>query len=76
MIMEVAMEMLHDQDLPMHIWEEAAKTTVYVQTRTPHRVLEKNKPEEVLFDKKPKVSHIKIFGYPVYIHIPKDKRTN
>ena len=30
MIMEAAREMLHDQDLPMHIWEEAARTTVYV----------------------------------------------
>ena len=25
--------------------------------------------------KKPEVSHLKIFGCPVYIHIPKEKRT-
>ena len=25
--------------------------------------------------KKPEVSHLKIFGFPVYIHIPKEKRT-
>jgi hypothetical protein len=24
--------------------------------------------------KKPEVSHLKIFGYPVFVHIPKDKR--
>jgi hypothetical protein len=24
--------------------------------------------------KKPEVSHLKIFGYPVFIHIPKEKR--
>jgi hypothetical protein len=24
--------------------------------------------------KKPKVSHLKIFGYPVFVHIPKEKR--
>ena len=29
-IMGATREMLHDQDLPMHIWEEAARTTVYV----------------------------------------------
>ena len=29
-IMEVAKSMLHDQDLPMHFWEEAARTVVYV----------------------------------------------
>ena len=30
MIMEAAREMLHDQDLPMHLWAEAIRTTVYV----------------------------------------------
>ena len=29
-IMEAARAMLHDQDLPMHIWVEAAKIAVYV----------------------------------------------
>ena len=59
----------------MHIWAEAARTAVYVQNRTPHRVLKKKTPEEVFFGKKPKVSHLRIFSYPVYIHIPKEKRT-
>jgi transposase InsO family protein len=29
-IMEAVKTMIHDQDLPMHLWVEAAKTTVYV----------------------------------------------
>ena len=29
-IMEAARAMLHDQDLPMHLWAEAARTTMYV----------------------------------------------
>ena len=29
-IMEPVRVMIHDQDLPMHLWEEAPKTTVYV----------------------------------------------
>ena len=29
-IMEDARAMLHDQDIPMHIWVEAARTAVYV----------------------------------------------
>ena len=64
--MEAVREMLHDQDLPMHLWAEAARKMVYVQNRTPHKVLENKTPEEV--------SHLKIFGFPVYIHIPKEKR--
>ena len=74
MIMEAARAMLHDQDLPMHLWEEAARTTVYVQNSTPHRVLENKTPEEVFFGKKLEVSHLRIFGCLVYIYIPKLKR--
>ena len=74
-IMEAARAMINDQYLPMHLWAEATRTMVYVQNRTPHRVLENKTPEEVFSDKKPKVSHLKIFGCPVYIHIPKEKRT-
>ena len=73
--MEFAREILHDQDLPMHIWAEASKTTVYVHNCTPHRVLENKTLEDVFFGKKIEVSHLRIFGYPVYIHIPKEKRT-
>ena len=46
--MEDAKAMLHDQDLPMHLWIEAARTTMYVQNRTPHRVLENKKYPESL----------------------------
>ena len=30
-IMEAVKAMIHDQDLPMHLWAEAAGTAVYVQ---------------------------------------------
>ena len=49
---------------------------VYVQNHTPHRVLENKTPEEVFFGKKLEVSHLRIFSCPLYIHIPKEKRTN
>ena len=68
--MEAARAMLHDQDLPMHLWAEAARTTVYVQNHTPHRVLENKTLEEVFSDEKLEVSHLRIFGCPVYIDIP------
>ena len=74
-IMEATRAMLHDQHLPMHLWAEAARTTLYVQNRTPHRVFENKNPKEVFSSKKPEFSHLRIFSYPVYIHIPKEKRT-
>ena len=73
--MEAARAMLHDQDLPMHLWAEASRTSMYVQNHTPHRVLKNKTPEEVFSGKKLEVSHLRIFGCPVYIHITKEKRT-
>ena len=67
--------MLHDQDIPMHLWEEAARIAVYVQNRTPHSVLENKTPKEIFLSKKIEVIHLKIFGCLVYIHILKEKRT-
>jgi hypothetical protein len=74
MIMEAVKTMIHDQDLPMCLWAEAAMTVVYVQNRLSHSALGFNTPEEMFTRKKPEVSHLKIFGCPVFIHIPKVKR--
>ena len=74
-IMEATKVMFHDQDLPMHLWTEATRTTMYVQNKTHHRVLDNKTPEEAFSEEKPKVSHFRIFGCPVYIHVPKEKRT-
>jgi len=68
--------MLHDQDLLMHMWAKATITVVYVHNKMPHRALGKTTPEEMLTGKKPKVSHLRIFGCHVYIYVPKDKRAN
>jgi transposase InsO family protein len=38
-IMEAVKTMIHDQDLPMYLWAEVAKTTVYVQNRLSHSAL-------------------------------------
>ena len=73
--MEAVKVVIHDQDLLMHLWAEAARTTVYVQNKSPHRVLGNKTPEEMFSGEKPKVSHLKIFGCPVYIHVPKEKRS-
>ena len=74
-IMEVARAMLHDQYLPIHIWVEVARISLYVLNRTSYRVLKNKMLEEVFFSKKPEVNHFRIYGCLVYIHIPKEKRT-
>ena len=67
--------MLHDQDISMHLWVEAARKMVYVQNHTPHRVLDNKTLKEDFSGEKPEFSHIRIFSYSVYIHIQKEKRT-
>ena len=64
-IMEAVKAMLHDQDLPMYLWEEAARAAVYVQNKMPHQVVGNKTPEELFTGKKPEVSHLRTFGCPV-----------
>ena len=74
-IMEAIKAMIHGQDLPMYLWEKATRTIVYVHNRISYNALGNKTLEEMFTGEKPKVSHLKIFGCPVYIHIPKEKRS-
>jgi IS30 family transposase len=66
--------MLHYQGLRMHLWAEACNIVVYVQNHCPHRVLGMSTPEQYFTGKKPDVSHFKIFGSSIYVHVTKDSR--
>ena len=67
--------MIHDQDIPMHLWDQASRTNVYVHNRLSHSALVFKTPEEMYIGNKIEVIHLKIFGFLVYVHIPKEKRT-
>ena len=73
--MEVVKTMIHDQDLPIHLWDEEPRTTVYVCNRLAHSSLGFKTLEEMFTSKNLKVSRLNIFGFLVYVHIPKEKRT-
>jgi hypothetical protein len=64
---------MNDQNLSMFLWGEATMATIYVQNRSPHCILKNTTPEEAFFGKKPSLEHLRIFGYPIYIHVPKEK---
>jgi hypothetical protein len=61
-IVGAAKAMIHDQDLPMFLWAEACNTTVYVQNKSPHKVLEDKTPEEAFFGVKRRLA---IFAFSV-----------
>jgi hypothetical protein len=64
---------MNDQGLSMYLWGEAAMTTIYVQNISTHHMLKDMTLEEAFSGNKPNVENLRIFGCPVYIHIPKDK---
>ena len=73
--MEVVNTMIHDQDLPTHLWDEETRTIVYVHNRLSHSSLGFKTLEEMYIENNPEVSHLKIFGCPIYVLIPKENRT-
>jgi transposase InsO family protein len=74
-IMEALKTMIHDQDMSMHLWAKVARTTVYVQNKLSHSALGFKTLKEMFSRKKPEVSHLKIIGCLVFVHVSKEKRT-
>jgi hypothetical protein len=74
-IIEQTKAMIHDQSLPMTLWVEACMTTTYVQNHIPHQILKNITPEVAFTKVKPEIGHFGIFGCPVYLHVPKEKRS-
>jgi hypothetical protein len=73
-ICEATKVMMLNQDLPNSLWEEATSTVVYIQNRCPHVILKDKTPKEVFSGIKHEVGHLRIFGCPLYIDVPKEKR--
>ena len=67
--------MIHDQGLPLFLWVEACNTVVYLQNKSPHKSLGDLTPEEAFSEKRPQLTHLRIFGCVTYSQVPKEKRT-
>jgi hypothetical protein len=67
--------MIHDQSLPMTLWEEACMAAIYVQNHSPHQILKNITPKEAFTKVKPAIGHFIIFGCLVYLDVPKQKRS-
>lgn len=73
-IMESARTMIKQKDLPRMLWAEAVNTAVYILNRTSHSKNPKQTPFEIWYDKKPDLSHIRVFGSTAYVHVPQQMR--
>jgi len=69
-IAEVAWALMDEKSMPKHFWFEVVHTVVYIMNRTPIAVVHGMTPKEWFTSKKPDVSHLKVFGYIAYVHVP------
>ncbi|CAH2104034.1 unnamed protein product [Euphydryas editha] len=74
-IVEKARCLLFDAQFDKQLWAEAVNTAVYLKNRSPVASLDKNTtPYEMWTGSKPNLSHLRVFGSPVMVHVPKERR--
>jgi hypothetical protein len=47
----------------------------YLVNRSPSSTLDDNTPHKVWTGKKPSLTHLKVFGYEAYVHVPKENKS-
>jgi transposase InsO family protein len=72
-IVNLVRSMLNARNLPKILWAEAAVTAVYLMNRVPNRD-EKVTPYEMMYHRKPDVSHLRTFGCNAYPLIDESQR--
>ena len=77
-VVESARSMLSHSNMPNEFWAEAVNTVVYLRNRSPITYLDRIAPYESLFNTKPAVTNLRVFGCVSavsYVHVPDNKRT-
>ena len=69
--MESARAMLCHASLPTRYWAEAVGTATYLRNRVVTSAIKEGKtPYEKWYERKPDVSHLRVFGCVAYAHVP------
>jgi hypothetical protein len=66
--------MRHEMDLPAAYWEFSHATAAYLRNRGVVKGMVKS-PWELWRGEKPRARHLRVFGCPAWVLIPKEKRT-
>lgn len=73
-LVEAARTMLSHAKLPNVYWAEAVATAAYIQNQLPTSAIKEETPYQRWYEKKPNLSHMKVFGCVAYAHIPDTER--
>lgn len=74
-VMEAARSMLFHKKLEEKLWGEAANTAIYLMNRVPNKNTGNATPFELYFKRKPRLSHVRIFGSLAIIKQQEKKRS-
>ena len=61
-------------NLPSFLWGEAVHTAIHTLNRCPTKAVEGKTPYEAWTEKKPNISHFRIFGCDAFAFITSEKR--
>ncbi|MCO5571315.1 hypothetical protein L7F22_025053 [Adiantum nelumboides] len=73
-IAEIARAMMNEMNMPLTYWAEAVHTAVHIMNQTPIAAIHEISPYERLYEIKPTVSYMKVFGCVCYVHVPNEAR--
>jgi transposase InsO family protein len=68
--------MLNESKLPVQFWGEGLIAQVHVWNCLPTAILPNTTPYELWHNKKPDVSHLRIWGCTAYVFVQKDQRSS
>lgn len=74
-VMEACRSMLFHRGLAEKLWGEACNVAVYILNRVINAKTKEVTPHELYFKRKPRISHLRIFGSDCYVKKPEKKRS-